>query len=201
MRKTVLVLLAACLTLILPISAFSADHQKSSWYLSLGAGTGSGNAEGEELLSGAGDKLGPMTFHFGLGAIVNPRLHAGFDLSVFGVDGSYDDPTTYQFSTEYAWIYNYFGAVSFYPFEKGLFFKGGLGLSKFQYHFGSNNAALDTDLSVMGYGFLVGGGLDLWLGKSFNLGVHFEWSKQYYNDSEAPDNTDFYSIYVAFSWF
>ncbi len=201
MKKTFFALFAASVVLMLPLTAFSADQQKSSWYLSLGAGTGGGNSEGDELLEGISDKIGPITFHLGIGAIVTPRLHAGFDMSMFGVDGTHNYEEEFEFVTSYAWIFNYYGAVSFYPMEKGLFFKAGLGLSKFKFHYGSTSALYDRNFSVFGYGVLLGAGIDIWLGKSFNLGLHFEWSKQFYNDSETPDNTSFYSIYVAFSWF
>ena len=198
MKKTIFMTLAVCLVLVLPISGFTADHQKSSWYFGIGAGTGSGNADGEELLDGMDDKLGPFTFHLGIGAIVTPRLHLGFDFSMFVVDGSLD--TEDEFISSNAQIYNYFGAVSFYPFEEGLFFKTGLGLSKFKYSYNMTFAD-DISISAQGYGFMLGGGVDLWLGTNFNLGLHIEWSRQFFDDSEVPDNTDFYSIYVAFSWF
>jgi outer membrane protein with beta-barrel domain len=176
------------------------DKKKSNWYIGFGLGTGTLQIEGETADDAYEDNpnidVDPeLTLHFGVGAIINPKLHLGFDLSVIrqAVDsGIGNDYESFQ-------INNYFVALSYYPWTKGLFLKVGGGLSNFVYEYdGEYNVDSET---YSGTGYLVGLGYDFWLGKSFNLGIHAEYSRQSYSDSYAPDDTEFTSIYLSFYWF
>ena len=176
------------------------EKKKSSWYIGFGLGTGSLEIEGETVDDAYGDDPNidvgtELTFHFGVGAIINPKLHLGFDVSAIRQEV---DSNTSSDSESYQ-INNYFAALSYYPWTKGLFIKIGGGLSNLVYEYDSGY--YDDSETFDGTGYLVGLGYDFWLGKSFNLGVHAEYSKQSYSDSDGPEDTEFTSIYLSFSWF
>ena len=83
--------------------------------------------------------------------------------------------------------------------KKGLFLKAGAGISALYYRI--DTPIFDQTETYSGTGFLLGIGYDFWLGESFNLGIHAEYSKQSYSESDAPDDTEFTSIYLSFYWF
>jgi hypothetical protein len=201
MKKSVVVVLTAVLVLICCFSqAMAAEKKKSSWYIGFGVGTGILEMEGETAedylddqdFDNVGDEL---TLNFGVGAILNPKLHLGFDLSAILQELDLDN----SHRSELYQVNNYFAALSYYPWKKGFFVKVGGGLSVLVYDEDTDkNNNLDT---YGGAGYLVGLGYDFWLGKSFNLGIHAEYSRQAYNDKDAPDDTDFLNVYLSFYWF
>ena len=136
-----------------------------------------------------------LTLNFGVGAILDPTLHLGFDLSAILQELDLDNSSR----SELYQINNYFAALSYYPRSKGFFVKAGGGVSVLVYDDDTDkNNNLD---SYGGLGYLVGLGYDFQLGKAFNLGVHAEYSRQVYNDKDIPDYTDFLNIYLSFYWF
>jgi Outer membrane protein beta-barrel domain len=180
--------------------AMAEEKKKSSWYIGFGIGTGTLQMEGETADDyydnddsvDVGDEL---TLNFGVGAILNPKLHLGFDLSSIRQEIDWENSRQ---SASYQ-INNYFAALSYYPWKKGFFVKAGGGMSAMVYDY--DTGAYDDSDTYYGTGYLVGLGYDFWIGKSFNLGIHAEYSKQTYSDNDAPDDTDFTSIYLSFYWF
>jgi len=201
MKRSVLMGMAILLVMVLCGGvALAEEKNKSSWYIGFGVGTGVLEIDGETLEDyyddsshiDVGDEL---TFNFGIGAILNPKLHLGLDISAVRQEVDSDSSGA---SADYQ-INNYFAALSYYPMTKGFFIKVGGGLSALVYDY-DNGPYEDSD-TYAGIGYLVGLGYDFWLGKSFNLGIHAEYSKQTYSDSDAPDDTDFINLYLAFYWF
>ena len=200
MKKSVSVLLIGVLVLICSGgAAMAGEKNKSKWYIGFGIGTGTLQIEGETVddvyedssYVDVGDEL---TLNFGVGAILNPKLHLGFDLSAIRQEVDAD----FSHESESYQINNYFAALSYYPWTKGFFVKVGAGFSNLVYEY---DGVYDVSDTYDGTGYLVGLGYDFWLGKSFNLGIHAEYSKQTYSDSHAPDDTDFTSIYLSLYWF
>ena len=175
------------------------EKKKSNWYIGFGVGMGELKVEGETM-DDAFDEYPTIdvgqevTFNFGVGAIINPKLHLGFDVSAIRQSAEDDFDQTLDFQ-----VNNYFAALSYYPTGKGLFLKAGAGISALVVEL--DTMFIDESETYSGTGFLLGIGYDFWLGKSFNLGIHAEYSKQSYSDSDAPDDTEFTSIYLSFYWF
>jgi len=177
---------------------------KSDWYIGFGIGGGRGNIEGdsfkswfnlfgEELGAGSSSIESPVTINFGLGLILNPNLHIGWDVSAILQTAEYIYGHNEKMQIDF-FVTNMLAAVTYYPNVTGFSLKGGAGFSNFDY------AVDGYSEQYYGYAFLAGIGYDLWLGETFNLGLRLEYSKQYYNDSKAPKNTDFVNVYVSFYW-
>ena len=200
MKKFIAITIMTLFALLLCFGVtFAEEKKKSSWYIGFGIGTGQLKIEGETMDDFYEDYSyidvgNELTLHFSVGAILNPKLHLGFDGSLIRqtADSDYDATLDVQ-------VNNYFAALSFYPVEKGIYLKAGIGLSTLVAEI--DTPFYDDSETYSGTGFLLGIGYDFWLGKSFNLGIHAEYSKQNYSDSDAPDNTEFTSIYLSFSWF
>jgi opacity protein-like surface antigen len=203
MMKKILVFLVACALALSFASLSSAqEHQKSSWYIGFGIGSGSAKYEGDSAedkvkdLGATDPEAGtPITLNFGVGAILNPNLHLGLDISALR-ESVKDDPSDGELSSQ---INNYFLAATFFPMGEGLSLKAGVGMSALVLDLQA--PGIDESETYSGWGWLIGAGYQLWLGEHFNLGIHVEYSKQTYNDSDAPDDTDFFSVYVSFYWF
>jgi hypothetical protein len=201
MKRSVSVMLMVVLVLICWCGAAVAEEKKkSSWYIGFGLGTGSLEIEGKTLDDYYEDRSSidvgdEITLNFGVGAILNPKLHLGFDVSAIRQEVDSDISSQSE-----SWqVNNYFAALSYYPWTKGFFVKVGGGLSALVYEYDSGT--YDDSETYSGTGYLVGLGYDFWLGKSFNLGIHAEYSKQTYSDSDVPGDTDFMSVYLSFYWF
>lgn len=64
-----------------------------------------------------------------------------------------------------------------------------------------NKVGSDRDV-VRGFGILGGVGYAFWLGKTFNLTLNIDHSRQYYNsDAFEPNRSQFTSAYVGFDWY
>lgn len=176
---------------------YSGEHDKGSWYIGFGLGSGRLQVEGEtmsEAFSGSGADVGtPITLNFAVGGVLTPQMLLGLDISAIRqtVSDDFDAELSYQ-------VNNYLCALTYYPMTEGVFLKAGAGLSAIGYDY-SEPGYSEGD-SYLGWGGLIGLGYDFWLGDTFNLGIHAEYSMQRYSDSEAPDDSDFLSIYVSFYW-
>jgi len=189
---------------------------KSSWYIGFGLGSGLGRIEGtrfDKVFDSLADLPGvykiekstPVTINFGVGGIINPNLHIGLDISAIYQDATYYESGYHNIPIENEMdflITNMLCAVTYYPKVTGFSLKGGVGISSFDYS-ASNIGAFGDDFSgqYSGYAFLIGVGYDFWLGDTFNLGLHLEFSRQKYKDFMAPKNTDFINAYVSLYWF
>ncbi|MBF0224657.1 MAG: outer membrane beta-barrel protein [Desulfobacterales bacterium] len=182
---------------------FAGEHQKSSWYIGFGVGTGQLKVEGETMDDHFDGQYGikvnnPGAINFGVGAILTPKLHLGFDLSAIAQTAESELNSSDEFTLSIA---NYLAALTFYPMEEGFFLKAGLGICALHYEIDAKSFANISD-DYGGVAFLLGIGYDFWIGKSFNLGLHAEYSRQSYeDDNNAPDDTEFLNFYLSFYWF
>lgn len=188
--------------------SYADEHHKSIWYIGFGLGSGQGWIEGDtfsKYFDNEGDYIGikpeksPMiTFNFGIGAILNPNLHIGFDGSAIRQTATYNSA---GLKGEYTYqINNYLLAVTYYPDETGLSLKAGIGFADMQWDVTGDLFYSHFTETYTGNAYLIGAGYDFWLGDTFNLGLHVEYSKQNYNNSKAPSDSDFVNIYVSFYW-
>lgn len=203
--KRFAVITLAVLVLLLSVGGglFAQEHQKDSWYIGFGLGSGMLRFEGDTMKDNFGDVSGEFDYspvlalNFGAGVILNPTTHVGVDITGIRQESNSD---TFDVDS-YVWqINNYYVSASYFPWETGFSIKGGAGLSSFYYEIDSS-VSKETE-TWYGYGVLVGAGYDLWLGESFNLGLHVDYSRQLgYFDSDGPDDSDFINVYVSFYWF
>jgi hypothetical protein len=195
MRNFKIALVTVLFLIIAANSSFAQEHQKSSWYIGFGLGSGQAKFEGDKAFENADSKSPKITFNFGVGAILNPNIHLGFDVSAWRQEAEYD----YYNQTISYQINNYMLALTFFPMETGLALKAGVGACVFVYNNDYDGGS--TAESYSGKAFLFGVAYHFWLGETFNLGLNLEYSKQYYNDDEVFDDTDFWNAYVSFYWF
>lgn len=194
--KDLIVLTITLLTI--PLQVLAETNTRSSWYIGFGLGGGLDaryTVDGEEItfddwFEGADEKNSKIALNFKVGATLSPKTLLGFDGTAVGQTGRHaGEDLQLQ-------INNYFLMLPHFPMEEGFFIRVGGGLSNIM-----NKVGGDTDV-VHGYGLLGGVGYAFWLGKSFNLTLNLDHSRQYYSEgSGEPDKSQFTIAYVGFDWY
>jgi len=125
------------------------------------------------------------------GIAMKPGLYAGLDLSGFGQSG-----TALNGDKRSLQITNYFAALTWFPWESGLYLRGGLGLSQFV-----STAGSTTEHSG-GLGFLVAAGYALQLTGAHHLTLTVEQTWQSYGGSSAtkPDSSQIGAVFLGYMW-
>jgi len=142
---------------------------------------------------------------FGVGATVNQKLLIGGELNSFVL---FKDTKHSTFQKTEASISNtnLMAVATFFPWEEGLFFRGGLGLSNASVEVKEKALFLDykhTD-SMSGYGLVIGTGYAWWIGKSFNMSAKLDYNHSFYNKEIFKQNVNTISYWTAgigFHWF
>jgi hypothetical protein len=180
-----------------PVAAPSAAPRRDSWYIGFGLGSGGGRAKDEtgsyNLSEGMTDAT-KVSINFKVGLTLTPTLLLGLDVNGFQSSGTITGTAidaTYTIST--------FNAMAtWFPMERGLFLRGGLGLS---------NLSLDVtgygSDDVSGWNLDVGGGYAFWLGKSFNLTLNLDYAAQGYHSDKvgAPTSSSYWTLWLGFDWY
>lgn len=182
-------------------------QEKSSWYLGFGIGTGDGSLENKYGYSdnisnafGSGWNYSPrVAINFGVGSILNPKTHLGFELSAIRQDATYSSSGISGSAS--LQINNYMAIATYFPMISGFFVKGGAGLSYLQWEANASVPGYSEHISdtYSGMGIIGGIGYAFWIGETFNLCLHFDYSYQEYG--EYIDNSNFYAVYISFYWF
>jgi hypothetical protein len=125
------------------------------------------------------------------GIAMRPGLYAGLDLSGFG-----QSATALNGDKRHLQITNYFAALTWFPWETGLFFRGGAGFSQFLTHTGS------TTEHSGGLGFLVAAGYALQLTGAHHLSLTVEQTWQSYGGSSTtkPDSSQIGAVFLGYMW-
>jgi hypothetical protein len=183
------------------------DRQRDRWYIGFGVGGGNGRVRfaGETLSfeDFLGEGVTPGALHFEIGATVTPRLLLGFDLRVIAASADYR--TAAGDLERSLGIVNLDGVATFFPWERGLFVRGGIGLSSLNATERLNGTR--TDASATGANLLAGIGYAFWLGRSFNLTLNLDFSGQSYGSSEnweggeGPEASSFWALGLGFDWY
>lgn len=201
MKHTVLLLGALFVVLICPSFLTAGEHQRDSWYIGFGIGAGFDEAwyvDGKKVTfedwHGLSDGNVTAALNFKAGGTLSPKLLLGFDLTSIG------ESSTNGYTDRFCSIDNYFLMLTFFPWEEGFFSRVGGGVSDLQVE--EDFGAYTIERSVDGYGFLIGMGYAFWLGKSFNLTLNVDHSRQYYNNSSGePHRSKFTIVYLGFDWY
>ncbi|HVQ60662.1 MAG TPA: hypothetical protein VMS53_01115 [Burkholderiales bacterium] len=125
------------------------------------------------------------------GIAMRPGLYAGIDLTGFG-----QTATALNGDKRHLQITNYFAALTWFPWETGLFLRGGAGLSQFLTNTGS------TTEHSGGLGLLVAAGYALQLTGAHHLSLTVEQTWQSYGGSSAtkPDSSQVGAVILGYMW-
>ena len=127
------------------------------------------------------------------GIALKPGLYAGLDLTGVAKAGNVPSgPATTQKTL--LQITDYFGALTWFPWESGLFLKAGAGISTF-------GVTVDSDTTrSTGFGFLLGAGFALQLVGSHHVTLSVEQTWQSYGGSSStkPDSSQFTSVFLGY---
>lgn len=146
----------------------------------------------DDRLQGTTDKTPLVAVNVAsFGIAMRPGLFAGIDLSGFGQSAKL--PNGDRSSLQ---ITNYFAALTWFPWESGLFLRGGAGLSQFV-----STAGSTTEHSG-GLGFLVAAGYALQLSGAHHLSLTVEQTWQSYGGSSAtkPDSSQIGAVFLGYMW-
>lgn len=133
--------------------------------------------------------------NFKVGATITPRLLLGLDI---GSIASVADEGGVSSSVSIA---NVDVVATFFPRERGFFLRGGLGRSGLTLK--ADGPGLGTaETSVDGFNVLGGVGWAFWLGRTFNLTVNLDLSRQFYGSSSTlPEDSSFGALWLGFDWY
>ena len=180
--------------LLLPALASAGEHQRDTWYIGFGLGTGDGSwtVNGDEVTFDdwmSGLDAGPkVALNFKVGKTLNSKNLLGFDITALGQSGTY-----YGIEEAHIQINNYFLMWTHFPQEEGLFFRLGGGPSIIVAEV-NNVSGSESGIGVLG-----GVGYAFWLGDAFNLTVNLDHSRQSYG--EDVDSSQFTILYLGFDWY
>jgi hypothetical protein len=188
--------------IVLPVQAEAETHERGRWYIGFGVGGGLDaryelnrkDITFDKWLEGT-DKGFKAAINFKVGGTLNPKTLLGFDVTAVGQSGK-----DARGNKGHIQINNYFLMLTHFPYEEGFFIRVGGGLSNIMYQI---DASLSNSSDIVsGYGILGGLGYAFWLGKSFNLTVNLDHSRQFYPSSTTrPENSQFTILYLGFDWY
>jgi hypothetical protein len=197
MRKVAWLLLL----IFLPALLIAQEKERRSWYIGFGVGTfvgatflvGSDELTWDDYFEGL-DASPAVSINFKVGGTLNKSVLLGFDVTAIRQEGTMTGITVAN------QVNNYFGMVTVFPFEKGLFVRLGGGASAYVQEVELSGFGSDSE-TYSGYGVLGGVGYAFWLGKRFNLTLNVDYSRQWYTDDAGPDGTHYVACYVGFDWY
>lgn len=214
------------LVLLLAGGAGAQDRERvrDSWYIGFGLGTVFDTAwvtdgveitwedlykrfDGEDAAANGGGKRDelPIGMNLRLGRTLSSRVLLGVDLTYISQGGTSGGE---KITTE---IFNFFGVLTFFPQERGLFIRLGGGFSSFLISepigpvvdgFMGYDGSAKHEYEYDGYGGLAGIGYAFWLGRRINLTLNVDHSRQYYYGyGKGPEESRFTMVYLGFDWY
>ncbi len=186
------------------------EKERGSWYIGFSTGVAGGSIKdgyGEAsfdkyMRDWVGTSPTSVFGGFKIGATLSPKLLLGFDVTAASVQGEGTNAVLGPNTKIVAQINNYDVVATFFPMERGPFFRGGVGLSGFALL--TDSPAGKSTNTYTGTNALAGVGYAFWLGRSFNLTVNLDFSAQKYGSSTdpvAPSSSTFWSAYAGFDWY
>jgi len=144
-------------TAALALAGAASAQTRDGFFIGGGLGYGSGDASTDgtrEDLSQVGGldsgRTGGLTFNLRLGKTLSPRLALGAELNSWFHSEDAADLS----------VFNATAAFYLYPYDAGIFVKGGLGVARAKFSFEGD------DLSGLGFGAMLGLGYDYRIGDS-----------------------------------
>jgi len=178
----------------------SPAEEKTKVFVGAGLGGGFGgrakfngrSVSFDDQLAGTTDKSPLVAVNVAsFGIAMRPGLYAGIDLSGFG-----QSATALNGDKRHLQITNYFAALTWFPWETGLFLRGGAGLSQFLTNTGS------TTEHSGGVGLLIAAGYALQLTGAHHLSLTVEQTWQSYGGSSItkPDSSQIGGVFLGYMW-
>ncbi len=202
MKNRTIILILAIVFFAFQGNGLAETHQRDSWYIGFGLGgafdasyeiDGQENTFDDWLEFWGFDKDPKISLNFKVGKTLSPKNLLGFDITAVSQTGSIPG------GDGHIQISNFFLMFTHFPKEEGFFIRAGGGLStltaELDWGFG------DVSDSASGFGLLGGIGYAFWLGKSFNLTLNIDHSRQFYSGGNDPDNSQFTIFYLGFDWY
>lgn len=178
-----------------PVVQLPAKPARDSWYIGFGLGGASGRATdtaGSLSLKDWVDGGPPTTLaQLQAGVTLTPRLLFGAELIWLRIASNSGGVK------KAVQIANYDAMLTWYPLEKGPFVRGGAGLSSFRREWTGYQTG-----QYWGANLTIGGGYAFWLGRSFNLALHLDYSKQWYGaNAISLTNSSYTALWLGFDWY
>lgn len=190
------IIIAALMILAIPGQSSAVNNTASSWYIGFGAGSGIAFGDGKIFHEEANSIAVPLVLNLGIGASLSKQLFLGFDYISFSHFA--DQKINGKEETRVLSVDNFFASVMYFPGGERLFLKVASGwsyLGDWEYDFINSSATF-----YGGPGITAGIGYFIPLGDTLNLGMHLEYSREWFN-SELFDHSDMAVIYVSLYWF
>jgi len=193
-----------CLFILIPSILLAETHKRDSWYVGFGIGGGLNKyfyfpdetSHYDNWLSGT-QQYPKITTNFKIGGTINPYLLFGLDVTTMDQEGNLSG--TYTYYSARISITNTFAMFTYFPYKEGFFLRAGGGFSILE---ATRSGFLGEAYMSMGYGGLAGIGYAFWFGKSFNISINMDHSRQFYTGNDAGyDRSQFTSIYLGFDWY
>ncbi len=174
---------------------------RDRWYIGFGFGGGDGKAANETASATFKemnlDRSSTTVFmNFKMGATLTPKLLLGGDISAISSGADSDGVTTSVA------VVNLDAVATYFPMERGLFLRGGLGRSSVGYSVDAYGYG-DADGTATGFNVMGGVGYAWWLGRQFNLTANLDFSRQWYGSSSELniDDSQFWSLWLGCDWY
>lgn len=190
-----------------------APYQRDNWYIGFQVGGGAatirlrdrGTYPNANYVKGGDYSMkeflgsSPTTFDldFQLGATITPKLLLGGQITAFAASAVYDSPAGRHEASFTQSNLNLL--ATFFPWDRGLFLRGGLGLASASATF-KDPGYTDQKEEGSGLNATVGLGWAWWLGRSFNLTGNLDWSGQGY-DGDFFKSGSLLTLNLGFMWY
>jgi hypothetical protein len=180
---------------VAPCPPLPSPPSRGTWYAGGGLGSGSGQAHdfsGTLSLRRWVDQ-DPLTLFAQVegGITLTPHLLLGGELSLLRINSNTGG------LAKAVVISNLDVMATWFPLERGVFLRGGGGFSSFTRQW----TGLPSG-RYNGANLTVGGGYAFWLGRSFNLVLHVDFSKQRYaTNAISLSDSSYTAFWVGTSWY
>lgn len=179
----------------LPASPLTAPPSRGPWYAGVGLGSGSGQAHdtfGRLSLRRWVDQDPLALFAQVEGGItLTPHLLLGGELSLLRINSNTGA------ASKAVIISNLDAVATWFPMERGVFLRGGAGFSAFTRQWSGLASG-----RYNGGNLTVGGGYAFWLGRSFNLVLRVDYSKQWYaKNAIALTDSSYTALWIGSAWY
>jgi hypothetical protein len=172
-------------------------QRRDPWYIGFGIGGGSGSGTDASGTTKFTDGLTDPTtvfINFKVGATMTPKLLLGLDISAVRTQGTALGVTLGIQTT------NYDAMVTFFPMERGLFLRGGVGLSRITADV--TNGVDRVAETNSGVNLTVGAGYAFWIGRTFNMTINLDLSAQKFNSGKLTVTSgSTAALWLGFDWY
>lgn len=178
--------------------------ERDTWYIGFGLGLGNAywTRAGQEtsFADAFSDTSNStrMSLVFDVGWTVSRATLLGVELAAMRQSASYLLASG-QMAERGLQMTNLFATVTYFPFVRGLFVKGGLGLANLMADWSVGGQVYDE--SADGWGWQVGIGYALWLGRSFNLTLTAEHVQHRYDEGTLASEARFNHVWLGCMWY